>query len=88
MQKLVKNQIDISSSSELCLIYFLHSLSEFLKHANCHFLLNTCLLKALNSLQLAKQRMTQGTQAGKKKSRAEATEIQALEQLISLKHLS
>lgn len=50
-----------------------------------HFLLNTCHLKALNSAQLGEHRMTQVTQAGKKKSRAEETEVQALEQLISLK---
>lgn len=84
MQECVKYQTDIISSSGLRFIYFLHFLSEF-PQIRCHFLLNSCLLKALNSVQLAEHRMTQGAQAGKK--RVEATEVQALKQLISLKHL-
>lgn len=67
MQKFVKNQISQGLLKSVS-FNFLHSLSEFLKYANCHFLLNTCLLKALNSVQLAKHRMTQGTQVRGKKS--------------------
>jgi len=88
MQKLVSKQVNISSSSEVCFLYFLHFLTVFPQICS-HSLLNTSHSKALHSVQLAEHRMTQGIHAGKKKKksrRVEATEVQALKQLISLEH--
>lgn len=71
---------------------FSTSWQNFLKYANSHSLLNTWHIKALHSVQLAEHRMTQGNHAGGRgggeSRKAEATEVQALKQLISLERLS